>query len=288
MATIIEPLAGANFASNDIPVLSSDPALMCTIGTDFIFDASAASGYSGGVLPAVGAAVPTAGLVNLARDVAPAQSRTGVAVTASPFNVAQLGTFDGKGWSLAFGARQGFQVKKTGVANNRIGEPSFEGWADSLMIAWLKLSALPSNAIYPAMPWLLGQNHASNTPTYSCLSIANTGQATFRPSGYVLGSFPVGVLVQVAQHSVWDNVAGTSTHTAYINGVAVDTRAGPAPSAMSTSNVNAGALFGAQGGGGYAMDGVLYRVQREFPEVSGIDVAAFVSKDYAINRARFL
>lgn len=280
--TIIEQFAGVDFG-NSFPVLANDPAEMVTIGTDFVFDALAAAGYSGGFLPAAGATIPTTGLINLARDAAPALGRTG-AVTAIPLSTSLLPTFDNKGWSFLAGAKSGLRIIKAGIANNRVCEPTLEAFADTLTILWVKVTAYPTASA--AQMLLFGQ--AGNTQSsYTNVQIAATGNLTFGQygSGYGVSPFPLNTLAQIAIHSIWDNVADTSTHRVYRDGIFLDSRAGGAPSALLSNNTNSGATLAGSLINSAAC--TIHRAQREYVEVSGIDVAAFVAKDYTVNRLRF-
>lgn len=289
MTTTVETIADSNFNDNTFPVLSNDPVGLATIATDFIFDAQAPACYAGGVLPTVGAAVPTAGLVNLARNSALALGRTDAqAVTAVPGNTSRLATFNGSGWSMAPGAHEGFLIRKAGTANNRVGEPLLESYADNLVIVWVKASALPSSGQFYA-PVLLGQN-GTTAQGWNGIVTTSANGSFVKPGDHSFG-YGLGVVNQFALYVDFDTVAGTTTQRFYRNGSLLDTRTGPAPSSMASNNANAVAMFGANAGGCNGFDGIIYRVQREFTSLSGMDVdgvTAFVAADFVANTGRFV
>lgn len=277
---VVETIA-ANFGDNSMLVLSNDS--LTTVGTDFIFDAKNAATFAGGALPSNGATAFS--LVNLARDTAPAIPRASVAVTAAQFDT-NLTTYDTTKGFVSFPTttiKDGLLVQKTGVANNRVCEPTLEGFVSFLLILWMRLNANPT-AAQAAM--LLGQSGGLNPNAGFYL---NTGSANVLEvqTNQVIGNIgAAGALHQVAAHYSFNVGAGTTTVSTFLDGAQVATGiAGRAIASYVANNSNARTRIG--GGQGFGIPDMNWcRAVRELTGVSGVDPLAFVAKDYAANLAR--
>lgn len=290
-STVIETY-DVDFGDNNLPVLCNDGANICSIGTDFIFDALNPAGYASGVLPATGAVIGT--VVNLARDVAPAISavitRTGTVTGIQRTTGFTATTFDGKGWQMGGTGtpKSPIQLAKTGIAANRVNEASLEGFASVLELVWARITDFSD-----ASGTILFGNGQGGGSTTNMNVYANgvTGdlRATVGSSNIALGKTVVlNELVQAGIHSKF-NVDGTTTLTPIINGVLGTPVAGPAwPGTFVANNGFALAQLGLMPG--YpASDNAktIYRAVREYTDISQVDVAAFVAKDYAYGLPRF-
>ena len=284
--TIVEQLS-VDFGDNTMPVLCNDTSGIVDIGTDFVFDALNPACYAAGVLPSVNGSVPAGGLVNLARDLAPAISTNTRTVTATPRDPANLPIFDGKGWQINPTTQKGFQLNKLGVPNYRIGEPALEGFLNSLLIAWFKVSAGTTSGNYPT-PVFLGQNGSGSQGYGGFIVSANSDDVIFSPpsSGESVTA-AVGQLIQIGLYMAYNTGSGSTTLAMYLNGQQVASGvSGTAPNSISSNNTNASAGIGWNQSCSDLV-GSLYRVVRAFPGLSGANPLTVVQDDYAYGLPRF-
>lgn len=286
----IQETFNANFADNTMPIFCQDRAGICTIGTDFIFDALNPACYTSGTLPITNAAVPTAGLVNLARNSALAITEAGIprgtvtavestvsAVTASP-------TFDGKGWQIGVTKRP-FEIRKEGISPNRVNEAVLEGFKDILVLATFRISAASSD--YGLGILATGRSGVTGT---NALFAQNTG-TNIIAAGASAGSAPISTLHQAGYILNYNSVAQTVVATPIFDGVvglpiaAVSVAAAVGNDANSRSNIGAYTGFNVSSG-----SLTVYRVVREYVGVTSMtssDIAKYVAKDFAYASARF-
>lgn len=289
MSTILETYI-ANFADNAMPVMCADGALICTIGTDFIFDALNPNGYAAGVLPATGAAVPTAGLVNLARDVAPGIVEAGIprgtvtAVESTAAGVAASPTFDGKGWQIGVTKRP-FEIRKAGISPNRVNEAVLEGFKDVLVLVTFRLAAASSDFGMG----IIAAGRSSVAGTVAMFA-QNTG-TNIVAAGATAGSAPVGTLHQAGYIARYNTGTQTMTATPIFDGVVGAPIAATSVAAAVGNDANSRATLGTYTGFNVASGSiVIYRAVREYINVTAMTdaaIAAYVAKDYAYGLARF-
>lgn len=292
--TVIETLT-TNFANSNLPVMCFDEANICTVGTDFIFDALNPACYPGAALPANGAAVDA--IVNLARDNAPAinavVTRAGAVTAAKRATGFNSATFDGKGWQIggvgAGGlANSPLQITKVGVAANRVNEAALEGYQSVLQLIWARVTDF-SDATGAV---LFGNGQAGGSNTNMVVFTNSTSgdlRASVGATSLALGkTIALSELVQVGLLCKF-NVGGTTTLTPVVNGLLGTPTAGPAwPSGFVANNGFALAQLGLMPGNS-ATDNAktIYRAVREYVDISGVDVAAMVARDYAYGLPRF-
>lgn len=287
--TILETF-NANFADNTMPISCQDTAAICTIGTDFIFDALNPACYSAGTLPSTGAAIPSSGLVNLARDSALGITEAGIprgvvtAVESTVSGVSSSPTFDGKGWQIGVTKRP-FEIRKVGIASNRVNEALLEGFKDNLVLVTFKIAAASSD--FGLGIYATGRSGVAGT---TALFAQNTG-TNIIAAGATAGSAPATTLHQAGFILKYDTVAQTMVATPVFDGVVGLPISAVSIASVTGNDTNSRSNIGAYTGFNVASGNItIYRVVREYTGVtsmSATDIAKYVAKDYAYASARF-
>lgn len=353
--------AAQAYSNKKLLVLSKDEADICTIGTDFIFDALNPACYVAGSPPASGAVLPagsgifsvyiTSGgsggttgtfpltfsggvgagaagtftvaggavtainitaagsgytssptaifsacpgltgvtyqvqlgnLLNLARDVQPAQGRAG-AVTA----VLGGGTgpiFDGKGLAFVNGVTTPLQMRKTGANNTRACDPTLEVFVDFIEIVWASFSSI----ITSTSPYAGAGGNSGFTIASGSMFARETTTQFFNP-------ISLNTLYQFTKLVRFNVAANTSTIKTWIGSGGVVMAGSTLTGKPPASYVPAGASSATTIGGrdvstSLTMSGSVYRIIRDYVGVTGMtddDVLALIQRDYAYGAARF-
>ena len=282
VAITLPPLVNPDFS---MPIAANDRSGFATISDDFIFDAMDPNCYSGGVLPAVSAAMPTAGLVNLANDTALAISRTAAAgaVTAIPSDGTKLPTFSGKGLRFLSGTCSPLNISKIGTTISRVAEPVLEGNVPFLDIVFFKINTF-ANAV---SPYCAGLNN----------STSRYGGFITTSAGGLIGAFPnqgttiqptASTWMQLACYHTFDPVGLQTTLRLYLNGAFLASDTGSWTNTQGSANSSARAQIGGVAGAN-VMDGEVARVRRVYttPWLAGLSgpaslaaIDALVANEY--------
>jgi len=281
--TIEEKFAAASFAGGSArPVVAKDASGLVTMYDDFVFDAMDPNGYASGALPATNAAIPTTGVLNLARDIAPALSRASGVVAAAPRDTSKLPLFTGKGWQFLSGTYDLLKITKTGIADSRVLEPTLEGFVSNLVMAYFKVTAQVSNS----SPFYVGQ--AAGLPYGGFRFINASGLMVPEPGGpggWLSAS--LSTWYQVAVHAVYTPASDQVALRYYLNGALAGTNTITTATEEGSSNGGAGAGIGGAYGAS-VMTGEVGRVRRVMnptvggsPAFTNTQLDALVAADYA-------
>lgn len=285
MATTLAKYSG-DYGDDTMVIASNDPTELTLIAEDFCFDSRLAAGYVAGVLPAPGAAFPTSGLVSVARDDqpllaglgnaaalgrpvgSPAQTTLTPSTPATPGSVAALG-IDFTGTPSAY-------VHKTGLADNVVCHPPSEGFIDHVMMAWVRMTAVPGGLNVFGSVLGGGLRFGGNLTPSDALNPSIT-----------FGS-PVAVNTwnHLAIHYDFDTQANTTTVRRFLNGQEVGApAAGLAPTAYPANTAGGRCSVGGQSGSG-GFPGTILRPRRVFTAIAGhaLDPAKVVADEFAAVR----
>ncbi|HEU0045070.1 hypothetical protein [Sphingomonas sp.] len=282
--TLVETLPAFVNAQRDMPVAANDRSRLVTISDDFIFDAMDPNGYAGGALPAVNAAIPAAGLVNLAPDAALGIPRTAAgAVTAIPRTPAQLPLFTGKGLRIVPGSNDALLVSKGNVTLQRVCEPTLEGYASHLMLVFYKTATIV-NGSAP-----LGFGITNSTGQFGRFTQNGGGDLTFNPGAIALGGSGSGAWHCAATHIAFDTGANTATIRGYMDGLLAGTATASISANFAIVDYFAcRASIGAQTNGN-TFNGEIARVRRVYttPWLAGLSTADAAAAIDAMVAAEF-
>lgn len=289
--TVIDNLPAMPKASTLHPVLADDLSRLTTISDDFTFDAMQPDGYASGSLPAVGANVPDAGIRSLSPGKNPTLGRD-LTVTATYDN--RFGTsgprpvFDGKGWNTAGKA---FIIRVSGIADNRVMEPTLEGFRSVLEMVYYKAASSIGNR----SPFFAGLNV---TPNFGGFNDAGSGQGRVSPIGNttmaIAGAFNPGAWRALATHRIYNQTDQLVTVRNWLDGVPLGNFTVSSTDMQASNNSNARAYIGSGLQGPF--NGSVARVRRVFtgPLASGSQAQVdaildrIVAADYAWKMPRLL
>jgi hypothetical protein len=279
-----------DYGDNSMIIASNDPTEQTMITEDFCFDARVAAGFSSGALPAAGAAFPAAGLISVARDDQPALSRLANAAaighpaagtpqtTLTPSVAGTSGLVTSLG--IDFTAATPAYIRKTGVADNVVGHPPTEGFMDHLMMAWVRMGAVPGglNAFGSTINGGI-RFGGSLVPIDAVNNALTFGAALSIGLWYLLGI-----------HYDFDVEADTTIVRRFLNGLEVGAAAagiGPKAYVAAPSAANRCAVGGQSGSANFP--GIIARPTRIYTAVPGFlaDPAAIVASRFANERAIF-
>lgn len=223
-----------------------------------------------------------ASLLNLARDVQPALSRS-KPVGLLPLGYTAKPVFDGKGIAFDNGVSIALQMAKVGLLPGKVCEPYHEGFVDTFVAASFTAQSFPVSS--------LGLFRGSDFG----IQFSTSGVPQARETGASLGAAcPTGKIVTVGKLVRFNTGADTSTMTGY---VAVDGQvsitsdiAGKAPSAFTTGTSGITVVGGSSGSAAASFDGslhYLYREQVGISQRSDADVLAAIGAIHAASLTRY-
>lgn len=251
-------------------ITMTNPGSGYTSNPTFSFSASAG-------LTGVTTTRQLASLLNLARDVQPALSRT-KPVGLFPLGYAAKPVFDGKGIVFDNGTTIALQMAKAGLLPGKVCEPYHEGFVDTFVAISFTAQSYPVSS--------LGLFRGSDFG----VQFATSGVPQARETGGALGAAcPDGKVVTVGKLVRFNVGADTSTMTGY---VAVDGQvsvtsgiAGKAPSAFTTGTSGITVIGGSSGSAAASFDGKLHYLYRELVGVSERTDAEVLAAVQAIHDA---
>lgn len=227
---------------------------------------------------------------NLARDTNTLLSRTlpvvGVWRSGSARPVRS-----GAGLLFAPTTNLGIAINKGGVANNRVCEPTLEGFLDQLVLINFRATGFASSA----SPFVVGTSSGANQ-TGGWLQSGTSGDFSLAPSRVNVSGWTDGVvagaLTQLGYLTRYDVGGNTTEHYLIRDGQFRSTPlVGTAPASMLSNIANAAANIGGGGTAGpVVFNGVIYSLYREFVEVAGLtndDVAGKVARAWAYAQGAF-
>lgn len=277
----------AAFADTKRIVIDRDPARLSSIATDFVFDATVAACYSGGAIPA-DLALIAAPLQNLANDVNPFLGRVG-AVQASANDAANKPRRNGLGIEVNGYTRQGLLITKGGVADNRVAEPSFEGFIDVLVTMVLRFYAVANQEwpLYGPAGSASVRTVLTAPPTFDVLPAPASGVGYDGPD---IQPPVANRLCQLGLLLRYNTGAGATSgrfvRDGLLGAVSLDL---PAPASFPVDAAGQRLLWGG-GNAGTPPHALLHRITREYVGLAGLtddDIAAKVAKEWAYSRVRF-
>jgi len=275
--TLVETVPAFTGSDPLHPVLSDDLARLTTISDDWCFDARNPDCYAGGVLPAIGSAIPVAGLVSLAPGPNTTLNRN-LQVTATPSDGAKLPTFDGKGLVFDAGTTSAYlRVQKTGVTQGFVASPSAEG-----DVPWLEMVAYKAAGLTATNrgPYFAG---GWNSTMFGGLFQQGNGQGAPTPydSGQAVTFSAMWLNTWTSYAALYHNLnrsAQTADVRIWLNGELVYTATGVALPKMFPTNASNGAQIG---GGQGTWAGSVARVRRVYLDPVWASLAAQAKLDLA-------
>lgn len=275
------------------PVRSKDPNFTTQLATDCSFDATVATGFATGTLPANGGTVGAGGMVNLANDNPPALPvavKGAVTVAANSAAIAYVDTgagARGMSWN-GEGTANGGKVSKAAIADKAVWHPPTEGFLDFAFIVWVK----PTILNYWSLVGCSNQNAGANQ--YKFWGLACNASAVFSET---LSARPIAIAAavwnQVGVHYRYDVPNNLIYVRTFLNGAEVNTSLAGTAVATTPTALTAGATGDSANAHTKAMigsnnidpclRGIVGRWDRHFTARTGntLDPAVLVAKNYA-------
>lgn len=273
MNTVVEQYIATDIGDNSFPVLAADP--LATVGSDSSWDALNPACWPGGTIPSAGVISGSTVFADASRIVYP--SNSGALVTFGLLDITKPPSFNGQGLVVDGSTKLGLKVLKAGIVNYRVWEPVLEGFVDFLTITWCRVSVLPSSSV----AGIGGCGQFGGNLDNGDFTVDSAGNIHWTPLFGSYGTLAAGQLMQIAGAWRFNVGANTATLQPYLNGAPIGSPVVcRVPTLYTSTNTNCAATLGRVNGVA-DLNGIIYRIYREYIGLSGRNPDTVVAQDYA-------